>query len=62
MLKVGDKFLLDDEQTEADTHIAVKMWIRNCLRDCVPAMSAVYAPPRRLVGAYLRPTKAPKHS
>jgi hypothetical protein len=27
---------------------------------CVPSMTPVYAPPRRLVGIYLRPIKPPK--
>ncbi len=60
LLKVGSVYLLDDQQTKADTHIAIKMWIRNCFSGCSPWMSPVYAPARQLVGAYLRPTKAPK--
>jgi hypothetical protein len=60
LLKVGEIYLLDDEQSEADTKIAVKMWAPVCPKGCVPAMTSVYAPPRRLVGIYLRPTKPPK--
>lgn len=59
LLKVGSVYLLDDEQTEAETHIALKMWIRNCSSGCSPWMSPVYAPARQLVGPYLRPTKMP---
>jgi hypothetical protein len=59
LLKVGSIYLLDDQQTKAETHIAIKMWVRNCTKGCSPWMSTVYAPARQLVGAYLRPTKAP---
>jgi hypothetical protein len=60
MLKVGTTFMLDDEQSEAETKIAVKLWALVCPQGCVPSMTPVYAPPRRLVGIYLRPTKPPK--
>jgi len=60
LLRVGQKFLLDDEQTESDTKIAVKMWIPNCIKGCVPYMSVVYSPPRSVVGDYLRPTRPPR--
>jgi hypothetical protein len=60
MLKVGEKYLLDDKQSEADTKIAVKIWAPVCPQGCVPSMTPVFAPPRRLVGIYLRLTKAPK--
>jgi hypothetical protein len=60
LLKVGNIYLLDDEQTKAENHTAIKMWVRNCTKGCSPWMSPVYAPARQLVGAYLRPTKAPK--
>ena len=59
-LKVGEKFLLDDRQTEAETKIAVVLWEGICPRGCLPSMIPLYAPPRRLVGAYLKPTKPPK--
>jgi hypothetical protein len=62
MLKVGTTFMLDHEQSEAETKIAVKLWAPVCPQGCVPSMTLtpVYAPPRRLVGIYLRPTKPPK--
>jgi hypothetical protein len=60
LLKVGNIYLLDDDQTKAETHIAIKMWVRNCSSGCSPWMSPVYAPARQLVGSYLRPTQAPK--
>jgi hypothetical protein len=44
----------------APLKVGDKYLLDDCLKDCVPAMSPVFAPPRRLVGAYLRPTKAPK--
>ena len=59
-LKLGQTYMLDDAQSEQDTHIAVKMWILNCWAQCSPYMSAVYGPSRNLVGAYLRPIKPPK--
>lgn len=60
LLRVGQKFLLDDQQSESETKIAVKMWIPNCIEGCVPYMSVVYSPPRTIVGAYLRPTRPPR--
>ncbi len=60
VLKVGARYLLDDEQTEAETKIAVKMWAPVCPKGCVPSMTVVYAPPRSLAGVYLRPTTPPK--
>ena len=60
ILKSGEKFQLDGEQTEKDTHVVVKMWEGVCPRGCLPTMMPVYAPPRRLVRAYLRPTDPPE--
>lgn len=59
LLSVGDKYLLDGEQTEEETQIVVKMWAGVCPKGCLPTMTPIYAPPRRLVGRYLKPTKAP---
>ncbi len=59
MLRVGGKYMLDEWQTEEDTEIVVKMWAGVCPSGCLPTMTPVYAPPRRIVGAYLRPTTAP---
>ena len=58
-LVVGDKYLLDDKQSEEDTKNFVKMWAGVCPHGCVPYMTPVYAPPRRIVGVYLRPTNPP---
>lgn len=60
MLEVGEKYLLDDEQSEEETKKVVKMWAGTCPQGCVPAMMPFYAPPRSIVGAYLRPTSPPK--
>ena len=60
MLQVGEKLQLDGEQAEADTQVVVKMWEGVCPRGCLPTMTPLYAPPRRLVGAYLRPTEPPE--
>ena len=54
MMAPGDVFILDDEQTAAETEIFVKLWSPVCSSGCLPSMVPVYAPPRRLVGAYLR--------
>jgi hypothetical protein len=59
-LKAGDKYLLDDEQSEEDTKIAVKMWAPVCTKGCVPSMTPVFSPPGAVVGIYLKPTKPPK--
>lgn len=60
VLKEGEIFLLDHEQTEADTKIVVKMWAPVCPRGCVPSMTPAYGPPRIIAGDYLRPVNAPK--
>jgi hypothetical protein len=60
ILTVGDKYVLDDEQTDEDRKVVVKMWEANCTKGCSPAMSPVYAPPRGYNGAYLRPTTPPQ--
>jgi hypothetical protein len=60
ILTVGDKYVLDDEQTDEDRKVVVKMWEVNCTKGCSPAMSPVYAPPRGYNGAYLRPTTPPQ--
>ena len=59
MIASGDIFLLDDRQSPVDTEIIVKMWAPVCPKSCVPSMDLVYAPPRRIVGDYLRPVSAP---
>lgn len=58
-LDVGDVLLVDNEQTEADRQIVLKLWEPVCPKGCSPATTPVYAPPRREVGAYLRPTGVP---
>ena len=58
-LKVGQKLMLDDQPDRPDTDWIIKMWAPNCQTGCVPYMDVVYAPPRRIVGAYLQPTTAP---
>jgi hypothetical protein len=60
VLKLGEVFLLDHEQTEADTKIVVKMWSPVCPRGCVPSMTPVYAPARSIAGDYLRPVPPPR--
>jgi hypothetical protein len=60
LLPVGEKFLLDDKQTEAERQEAVLLWHANCTSGCSPFMSPFYAPSRKLVGAYLEPTSPPK--
>jgi hypothetical protein len=59
-LKVGEKFVLDHEQTEADRRVVTKMWARVCERGCVPAATPVYAPAQNVAGVYLRTTRRPK--
>ena len=53
-MEPGDVFILDDQHTAAETRIFVKLWSPVCSSGCLPSMVPVYAPPRRLVGAYLR--------
>lgn len=53
-MEPGDVFKLEDGQTAAETEIFVKLWSPVCSSGCLPSMVPVYAPPRRLVGAYLR--------
>ena len=60
LLKVGDKYLLDDQQSDEDARIVVKMWAPVCPKGCSPTMTPNYAPPRQLIGAYLRPTDPPE--
>lgn len=59
MLKVGEKYELDGDQTEADPLAVVKMWEGVCPQGCLPTMMPVYAPPPGEVGAYLRQTTPP---
>lgn len=58
-IEIGDFFLLDDRQSPIETEIIIKMWAPVCPKGCVPSMDLVYAPPRRIVGDYLRPVSAP---
>lgn len=60
VLRVGEIFLLDHEQIEADTKIVVKLWSPVCPRGCVPSMTPVYGPARNIAGDYLRPVAPPK--
>jgi hypothetical protein len=59
VLQVGAIFVLDSTQTEADTQLLVKMREGYCLEGTAPKRQ-VYAPPRRMVGAYLRPISPPQ--
>lgn len=59
VLKRGEKFTLDDEQTAADKKTVTKIWAPVCPRGCVPSMTPVYAPPKNAVGIYLRSTRPP---
>jgi hypothetical protein len=59
ILTVGDRYLLDPVQTESDTREALLMLAPVCPKGCVPSMTTIAAPPRRLVGAYLKPSAPP---
>lgn len=59
-LEVGQVLLVDDEQTEADRQVVLRLWEPVCPKGCSPAMTPIYAPPRRAVGAYLRPISPPE--
>ena len=59
VLPPGAKFLLDDQQTEADTQLVVKMWRPVCLHGCSPFMTPVYSPARNVVGVYLKAASPP---
>ena len=58
-LRAGEAYLLDPDQTEADTQEIVKLWQVSCLSGGIRLVAALYAPPRRIMGAYLRPARAP---
>jgi hypothetical protein len=59
MLEVGQTYLLDPEQTEEEAQELVQLWKASCANGRVRLVAALYAPPRRLMGAYLRPARAP---
>lgn len=60
LLTVGDRYMLDDQQPEVDRSRVVLMWSPVCPKGCSPTMIPAAAPPRHLVGTYLKPTKPPK--
>src|SRR5688572_4538753 len=57
-LQVGEKYILNGSQSEADTQLLVKMWTAACPGG-PQLIRPVYAPPRRMVGAYLRLIRTP---
>src|SRR5687768_16007334 len=57
-LQVGEKYILGGAQTHADTHLLVTLRDVVCPGENGP-QNLVYAPPRRIVGAYLRPIRDP---
>ena len=58
-LRVGDTYLLDADQREAETKVLVKLWEASCSGGSIETKAAIYAPPRRSMGAYLTPIRAP---
>ena len=58
-LRVGEMYLLDADQTEAETKVLVKLWEASCSGGRTETGAAIYAPPRRSMGAYLTPIRAP---
>jgi hypothetical protein len=59
VLKIGEKFLLDADQTADDRKTATKLLAPVCPRGCTPSMTPVYAPARAKVGIYLHRTRPP---
>ncbi len=58
-LRVGETYLLDADQTEAETKVLVKLWEASCSGGRIQTEAVTYAPPRRSMGAYLTPIRAP---